>query len=130
MGETNLEAVVRNIDRRLEKVEQFLPQLATKEELRTNVAAAIAPLATKEELRTSIAAAVAPLATRQDLEDKFRHAQVMFESLQDSIRAIAEGLAHLTLKVDQVIASFGPKLEDHAVRILALEGRPATRRRR
>jgi hypothetical protein len=36
-----------NIDRRLARVEQILPTLATKEELRD----AIAPLATKEELR-------------------------------------------------------------------------------
>ncbi len=112
MGEMPLEVVVRNIDRRLEKVEQFLPQLATK-----------------DELRTSIAAAIAPLATRELVEDKFRHTQVLFENLQDSIRAIAEGLAHLTVKVDGVIATFGPKLENHEVRILALEGGRVTRER-
>jgi hypothetical protein len=111
MGEMPLEVVVRNIDRRLGKVEQFLPQLTTKEELQ----AAVAPLATKDELRTSIAAAIAPLATRELVEESRRHAQVMFESLQHSIRLVADGIAHLTDKVDQVIASSGPKLENHEV---------------
>jgi DNA repair ATPase RecN len=155
MSETNLEVVVRNIDHRLEKVEQFLPRLATKEELqaavaplatkdelRTSIAAAIAPLATreelqaavaplatKEELRTSIAAAIAPLATKELVEESRRHAQVMFESLQHSIRLVADGIAHLTDKVDRMNATVWPKLDDHEVRLIALESGRAPRRR-
>ena len=43
MDSTMLDAHLENVDRRLTKLEQILPTLATKEELRT--------LATKEELR-------------------------------------------------------------------------------
>ena len=69
MDAREMEDVLRNLDRRTERIEQILPtlltrdeafsQLATKEELQ----AAVAPLATKEELR----AAVAPLATKEEL---------------------------------------------------------------
>jgi hypothetical protein len=90
MGEMPLEVVVRSIDRRLEQVEQLLPRLATKDELLV----AVAPLATKGDLQTSIAAAIAPVMTRREPEDKFRQAQV--KSLQDSIRLVAETLAHRT----------------------------------
>ncbi len=65
--------MLRNIDARLSRVEQYLPTLATREELQ----AAIVPLATREELQTAIAplatraelqAAIAPLATRAELQ--------------------------------------------------------------
>jgi len=77
---------LENLDRRLAKVEQFLPTLANKEELQAAIAplatkedlqAAIAPLATKEDLQAAIAplatkedlrAAIAPLATKEDLQ--------------------------------------------------------------
>src|SRR5262245_30487805 len=63
------------VERRLARVEQILPTLATKTDLETAIAplatkvelaAAIAPLATKVEL----AAAIAPLATKAELEEK------------------------------------------------------------
>ena len=156
MDVMNMEAVVRNIDHRLERVEQFLPllatrdelreaiaPLATKEELRASIAEAIAPLATKaelreaiaplatkEELRASIAEAIAPLATKEQLEDNRRHAQVLFESLQDSIRMVADGVLHLTTEVREMKATVWPKIEEHDIRLLALEkGRPPRRRR-
>ncbi len=64
---------LENLDRRLAKVEQFLPTLATKEGLQ----GAIAPLATKEEVQAAIAllatkeelqAAIASLATKEELQ--------------------------------------------------------------
>src|SRR3954469_20686681 len=85
MDATMIDEHLDNIDRRLTKLEQFLPTLATKEELRTlatkeelhsAIADAVAPLATKEELRAAVAplatkeelrAAVAPLATKEEL---------------------------------------------------------------
>lgn len=72
MDARQMESLLRNLDRRTERIEQILPTLATKEESQ----AAIAPLATKEELRAAIAplatkeqlrAAIAPLATKKEL---------------------------------------------------------------
>ena len=89
---------LKNLDRRLARVEQILPTLATKEELQ----AAIAPLATKEELRAAIAplatkeelrAAIAPLATKDDLGELRRHMDVLTESLREDIHLIAAHVA-------------------------------------
>ena len=49
-----LEQTVRNIDKRLGRVEQILPALATKEDLRQAIAQAVAPLASREEMYRAI----------------------------------------------------------------------------
>ena len=88
-----------NLDRRLARVEQILPMLATKEELR----AAIAPLATKDELKAlatkeELRAAIAPLATREELREEGersrRHMDVLIEGQREDIQILAE---HLTV---------------------------------
>src|SRR5437764_11339149 len=63
VNEIPLEDVVRNVNGRLGLVEQILPTLATREELRV----AVAPLATRGEMHAAIQAAIAPLATREEL---------------------------------------------------------------
>ncbi|MGE5361844.1 MAG: hypothetical protein ACM3NQ_22740 [Bacteroidales bacterium] len=81
MDSTEAERLLKNLDRRVERIEQYLPtragsdelaHLATQEKLDATVArlaskeelnAAVARLATKEEL----AAAIAPLATKEEL---------------------------------------------------------------
>ena len=121
MNEIPLEDVVRNVNGRLGLVEQILPTLATREELRVAVAplatrgemhaaiqAAIAPLATREELHAAIQAAVAPLATRVELHTAIQaegqrarqHATMLFEDLRDDNRIILEHLVALSARVD------------------------------
>ena len=85
MDDDMLERHLENLDRRLARVEQILPTLATKEELR----AVIAPLATKEELR----AAVALLATKDDIRDLRRYMDMLSEDQRGDIRLMAEHLA-------------------------------------
>lgn len=76
--------IVRHLekfDRRLDHVEQILPTLATKEELR----AAVAPLATREELRAA--------------EDRLqRHMDVVGEGLRSDIQLLSEHLASVMPK--------------------------------
>jgi len=55
-----LEQVVRNVDARLTRLEQILPTLATKAELKE----AVAPLATRDEMHAAIAEAVARVTRR------------------------------------------------------------------
>ena len=64
-----MEQLLRNIDRRVERIEQILPTLATRAELeplatRVELQAAIEPLAPRAELQ----AAIEPLATRAELQ--------------------------------------------------------------
>lgn len=122
MPRTPLELLVENLDRRLSRIEQILPTLATREEMRCAVADAVAPLATREEMRRAIADAVAPLATRQEMHHAIaeavaplatreemqlaaaetrRHFDVVAESLRDDIRIVAEGVATLAQRFDR-----------------------------
>ncbi len=120
--------MLRNIDARLSRVEQYLPTLATREELqaaiiplatreelqtaiaplatRAELQAAIAPLATREEMHAAIAAAIAPLATRDELraegDHARRHATMLFEDLRDDNRLILEHLLALSARVDEL----------------------------
>ena len=113
---------VGNCERRLDRIEQILPTLATRDDLRVAIAplatkeelrAAVALLATKEELRAAVAllatkeelrAAIAPLATKEELrhavsesEQRLRvHFDVVAESLRHQIQLLAEAVAVLS----------------------------------
>jgi alkylhydroperoxidase/carboxymuconolactone decarboxylase family protein YurZ len=87
---------LENLDQRLARVEQFLPTLATKDELRE----AIAPLATKEELRLAIAEAVAPLATKEELRLAIAEAVAPLATKEELRLAIAEAVAPLATKAE------------------------------
>ena len=107
MNRDEMERSFRKLDRRVDRIEQILPTLATKDDLR----AAVQPLATKAELHVAIAEAVEPLATKAELQDttaelrtaideseqRMRtHFDIVTESLRDDIQLIATGLASLT----------------------------------
>jgi hypothetical protein len=91
-----------NIDDRLERIEQYLPSLATRAELH----AAIAPLATRAELH----AAIAPLATREEVyaaitaegERSRLHATLLYEDVRDDIRIILEHMVTLSARVEEL----------------------------
>ena len=104
MSTGQMEQRIENVERRVDRIEQVLPTLATREDLD----AAIAPLATKAELRAAIAplatkaelrAAIVPLATKAELrevEQRLRtHFDVVTESLRDDVRLVAEAVASL-----------------------------------
>ena len=91
----HMEQRIENVERRVDRIEQILPTLATREDLKRE----IAPLATKAELR----AAIAPLATKAELrevEQRLRtHFDVVTESLRDDIRLVAEAVVALSERV-------------------------------
>ena len=72
MEDTMIATHLENLDRRLATVEQILPTLATKDDLKV--------LATKEELR-------------EEGERSRRHMDVLAESLRDDIHLIAAHVA-------------------------------------
>ncbi len=101
MSTVEMEQRLENVERRVDRIEQILPTLATREDLK----AAIAPLATKAELR----AAIAPLATKAELraaiaesEQRMRtHFDMVAEGLRDDIRLVAEAVVTLSERVDR-----------------------------
>ena len=74
MAQSDSELDGGHLDRRLTAVEQILPTLATKEDLRAAIDNAVAPLATREEMHSAIAKAVAPLATREEMRSAIAEA--------------------------------------------------------
>ena len=90
MPSVDVLAMVKNLDQRLSAVEQILPTLATKEDLKA--------FATKEDLKAfATKEDLKDYPTRAEMNDKFeeakRFALVLHEDLKDDIRLIAEHLA-------------------------------------
>ena len=115
MDSRTMEEVVENLNRRVDRIEQILPTLATKDDLQK----AIAPLATKEELRKAIAPlatkeelrnAVAALATKEEVkaegERTRAHFDAVAERLEHQIRLIAEGLLALEQRMTRLEARY------------------------
>ena len=91
-----MEQLLRNLDHRVERIEQILPTLATKDELRAEVEA--------EGERTR------------------RHFDIVAESLRDDIRLIAEGQAALTHGVAAMRTELKQDIAGLARRLIHLEG--------
>ena len=113
--------VLRNLDERTSRIEQRLHSFPTREEMNEAIRVGVEPLATREELRAAIEplatreelrAAVEPLATREELraageplatreelrtgiEEVKRHTRILFESVRDDIRLLAEQVVGL-----------------------------------
>ena len=81
MSTVRMEQRLENVERRVDRIDQILPALATRDDLK----AAIAPLATKVELR----AAIAPLATKAELRAAIAESE---QRMCDRMDAIATGL--------------------------------------
>lgn len=97
---------LENLDERVSRIEERLPQLATKAEVEAAIAAAVAPLATKAEMEAAISAAIAPLATRAELAAAIAplatrsEMLALHESLRQDIQLLAESVLSLHAKID------------------------------
>ena len=89
MDGRTMEEVVENLNRRVDRIEQILPTLATKDDLQR----AIAPLATKDEVRA-------------EGERTRAHFDAVAERLEHQIRLIAEGLLSLEQRMTRLEARF------------------------
>jgi ribosomal protein S17E len=142
-----MEEVLDNLNRRVDRIEQILPTLATKDDLQK----AIAPLATKEELRNAVAGlatkeelrnAVAGLATKEELRNAVAglatkeevkaegertraHFDAVAERLEEQIRLLAEGLLSLTRQFEEFKAETNARFAEMDRRLARLEARYA-----
>ncbi len=89
MAKTRTRKPLEILTRRTDRVEQILPTLPTKDDLRQAIAEAVEPLATKVELHQAIAEAVEPLATKVELHQAIAEAVEPLATkaeLRDAIR--------------------------------------------
>jgi hypothetical protein len=96
MTGTEMEDVPKNLDLRLTNVEQILPTLATKEDLKA--------LATKEDLKAyATKEDLKAFSTREEVRDLFdeakRHAVVLFERTQEQLEILAAHLADISQRL-------------------------------
>jgi hypothetical protein len=96
MSPVDVMTMVKNLDRRLSAVEQILPTLATKDDLKAFATKEdLKAFATKEDLKA--------FATKEDLasglEEVRRFALVLHEDLKSDIHLIAEHLADVMTRL-------------------------------
>ena len=89
MTVTDMEEVLKNLDRRLLNVEQILPTLATKEDLKA--------YATKADLRGEIE--ILRKETKELFVEAKRHASVLFEQTQEQLEIIASYVADISRRL-------------------------------
>ena len=106
MTATQMEEVLKKLDVRLTNVEQILPTLATKEDLKAFATREdLKAFATKEDLKAH--------ATREEMKELFatkeetkelfaearRHASVLFEHLAEKLEIIATHVADISQRL-------------------------------
>jgi hypothetical protein len=100
----NLEQVVRNVDRRLGRVEQILPTLPTREELdRTldrKLDERLATLVTKEDFNRTLDERLATLVTKEDFNRTLDERLATLVTKEGFNRTLDERLAALATKED------------------------------
>ena len=101
MDQDEMERGFRNVEHRVDRVDQILPTLATKDDLQAAIAGA------EHRMR--------------------KHFDVGFESLRDDIRLIADGLAMLTQKVEQNHRELKSDIAGVDRRLMRVEARGASR---
>ena len=145
MEQHEIEAHIKNIANRTERIEQILPTLATKADLeaiadRTKRIEQILPtLATKEDLKAyATKEDLKAYATKEDLkayptrhevktmiqedgERTRRHFDVVAEEIKASVEKIAEGHGVLGARIEGVRAELKTDLDKHERRIARLE---------
>jgi hypothetical protein len=103
MNATEMEDVLKNLDRRLTNVEQILPTLATKEDLKAFATKEdlkafatkedLEAFATKDELKQGLS------EVREEIKDVKRHAAMLFEETQEQLGIIATHLADISQRL-------------------------------
>ena len=105
MTATEMEEVLKNLDLRLTKVEQILPTLATKADLKAFATKDdLKAFATKDDLKAfATKDDLKAFATKEELKESFaeakRHASVLFERTQEHLEIIAAYVADISQRV-------------------------------
>jgi hypothetical protein len=111
MNATEMEDVLKNLDRRLTNVEQILPTLTTKVDLKE----ALQAYPTKQDLKEALTAYATKddlkvFATKEDLKQGLsdvreemkelkRHAVMLFEQTQEQLEIIATHVADISQRL-------------------------------
>lgn len=132
----DLRAAIAPLPTREEMYAAFAPyptREEVREEIRQEIRAALVPYPTREEMRQEIRAALVPYPTREEMRAEIReegdrtrrHFDVLIESVRDDIRLLAEGLAALHHRVEDVRTELKADIAALDRRVMRLEARRA-----
>jgi hypothetical protein len=138
MDQHEIETRIKNIDERTTRIEQILPTLATKDDLKgfpTKDDLKGFPtkddakgFATKEDLKAYPTRDEMTAAIREEGTLTRAHFDAVAEDLKDSIKVVAEGHKSLGTKIDKLSAESRKELAAHDRRIMKLEAESLKRR--
>ena len=109
MEQLEVEGLIKDLNSRTKRIQQILPTLATKEDLKA--------YATKEEMR-------------EEGERTRRHFDVVAEGLKESIKLIADGYKAIDDRITAVGQDIRSVLDNHERRITKLETQESKRPKR
>jgi hypothetical protein len=135
IDQNEIEVQIKNIDERTARIEQILPTLATKDDLKA--------FATKDDLKAfATRDDLKAFATKDDLkgfatmesvreegERTRRHFDVVAEKLKQDIALVVEGQQAEATSVNTRFREVDATLESHDKRLMKLEGESMKRRR-
>jgi hypothetical protein len=129
MNSNDIEARVKNIDERTQRIEQILPTLATKDDLR-GFPSRDDPkgFATKDDLKAFPTREEVQTAIRQEGERTRQHFNAVAERIEASVKVIAEGHEATKDHVSAEINGVKAELAGHDQRIMKLEAESLKRR--
>ena len=105
MTATEMEDLLRNLDLRTSRIEQILPTLATKDDLKAFATKEdLKAFATKEDLKAyptkeDLKEALKLYATKDDLRNELNGVRVLIEDLRDSVGMLAAHLADISQRI-------------------------------
>lgn len=103
MDSNDLEARVKNIDDRTARIEQILPTLATKDDLKAFATKDyLKAFATKDDLKVFPTRDEMTTAIRDEGERTRQHFNAVAERIEESVRLIAEGHVELDKRLTRV----------------------------
>ena len=116
MDQLEIEGIIKDLNTRTKRIEQILPTLAGKDDLKA--------LATKNDLKVY----ATKEEVREEGEETRRHFDVVADGLKESIKVIADGHKTLGDRITNVGRDITSVLDNHERRIAKLEARRSKRR--
>jgi uncharacterized protein YicC (UPF0701 family) len=134
MDQHEFETRIKNIDARTTRIEQILPTLATKEDLKACATKEdLKACATKEDLKAyATKEDLKAYATKEDVREEGTRTRLHFDlvadGIKESIKAIADGYKALDDRITNLSREIKSVLGNHEHRITRLEADSSKRR--
>ena len=131
MDQLEVEGLIKDLNTRTKRIEQILPTLATKEDLKALATKDdLKAFATKDDVKAFPTRDEVNLLIEEEGKRTRRHFDVVAEDMKDSIKVIADGHKALGDRITNLGRDIRSVLDNHERRITNLEASKRKRRQR